>query len=101
MYHRAVSYTHLDVYKRQGEGCGDTEGNRYHCGWCLFQNAGRDQLHGCQLQQMDLCHPYYRTDARKRQRGDHGYGSVAAAWRDAGDVYKRQVFKIAQITVVI
>ena len=25
-----------------------------------------------------------RTDARKRQRGSHGYGSVAAAWRNAG-----------------
>ncbi|URW86663.1 FtsX-like permease family protein [Blautia wexlerae] len=23
---------------------------------------------------MELCHPYYRTDARKRQRGSHGYG---------------------------
>ena len=30
---------------------------------------------------MELCHPYYRTDARKRQRGSHGYGSVAVAWR--------------------
>ena len=34
--------------------------------------------------QMELCHPYYRTDARKRQRGSHGHGSVAAAWRNAG-----------------
>ena len=52
--------------------------------WCLFQNACRNQLHGCQLYQMELCHPNYRADARKRQRGGYGYDSVAAAWCDTG-----------------
>ena len=48
LWPEAVSYTHLDVYKRQGKvcGCGAGYNDRYACPYGLFCNGARNPACG-------------------------------------------------------